>query len=201
MNSFEQCKNEVIYYSKLSYDRGLVTAAGGNVSARFEDKVVITASGISLRDISEENLIICDINGEVLGCPCPGLKPSKETVLHLRIYKAKPNVDSIIHVHPPYSTGYSVHGCSVPIVTASAQMKIKHVPMVPQFNPGTQDLADFVEKTVRESEDYIKCVLLQNHGIIAYEHGLSECFDIAELVEDTAHIAFISDCLNLTQRT
>ena len=193
MQTFEQCVQDVIDYARLSYNRGLVTAAGGNVSARCGDKIIVTASGVSLRDTSKENLVICSMDGEALACAAPNLKPSKETLLHLRIYKAKPMVRCIVHVHPPFATGYSVAGHTVPMVTASAQMKVGYLPVVGHFNPGTEELANDIDKAVREAGDIVKCILMKDHGIISYSATMGDCFDIAELVEDTAHIAYVAD--------
>ena len=194
MGNLEACKRDVIQYSHLLYERGLVTAAGGNVSMRCGDTVVITASGVSLRDVAEENLILCRLDGSLIFCP-EGLRPSKETVFHLKIYKIREDVDSVIHVHPAYSVGYSICDRKIPVLTASAQMKVIDVPMIPFANPGTQELADYVEQVVREAPQKIHAAVLKAHGIIVYEKGMSQCFDTAELVEDTAHIAFVSEML------
>lgn len=188
MELLEKCREEVIQYSRLLYQRGLVTAAGGNVSMRCKDQVVITASGVSLRDTSRETLILCDLEGRLLECP-QGLKPSKETVFHLKIYQAWEDVDSVIHVHPAYAVGYSIQDRRIPILTASAKMKVVDVPVIPYAEPGTEALALYVEQAVREAPRYIHAAVLKAHGIIAYEKGMSQCFDTAELVEDTAHIA------------
>ncbi|MDK2799654.1 MAG: L-fuculose-phosphate aldolase [Clostridiales bacterium] len=185
-------KEEIKKYSRLSYQRGLVGAAGGNISMRYEDAFLITAGGISLRDITENEILLVDQNGKILEGK-QGLKPSKETIMHLKVYKARENVDSIIHVHSPYATGYSIKKHSIPIITASAKMKLIEVPVVPYANPGTVELAENVEKNVKNCPDYIKAVLLECHGIIAFDKGLGNCFDVAELVEDTAKIAFISE--------
>ncbi|MGI6083959.1 MAG: class II aldolase/adducin family protein [Acetivibrionales bacterium] len=193
MYTYEQCVEQIIKYSKLSYARGLVTAAGGNVSMRCGNNIIVTASGISLRDTAPENLVTCSMDGKTLACGIPGLKYSKETLLHLKIYNAKPEVNCIIHVHPPYSTGYSVAGHTVPMVTASAQMKVGYLPVVGHFNPGTEELANEIEKAVLAADDVVKCILMKDHGIIAYAAAMSDCFDIAELVEDTARISYIAD--------
>lgn len=194
MDQLEKCKKDVVKYSRLLYERGLVTAAGGNVSMRSGNTVVITASGVSLRDVTEENLILCDLNGEIIFCP-DGLRPSKETVFHLKVYQIREDVDSVIHVHPTYSVGYSIQDRKIPVLTASAKMKVIDVPVIPYANPGTQELAAYVEETVKNAPINIHAAVLKAHGIIAYEKGMAQCFDTAELVEDTAHIAFISEML------
>jgi len=183
--------DEVAKYSKLVYDRGLVTAAGGNVSVRCGEYVLLTASGVSLRDITRASILICDMEGNILYNP-NGLKPTKEKPFHLNVYRERPCVDSIIHVHPPYTVAYTYSGKNIPMVTGSAEMKLKAVPIVPYEWPGSDSLADAVTSVVRDAGEDCHCVVLQRHGIIAYETGLSACFDIAELAEDTARIALLA---------
>ena len=84
----DQIEN-LISYSKLIYQRGLVSAAGGNISARCGRHVLITGSNIPLRAVTPEGLVLCDENGTVLDAP-PHLRPSKESAFHLGIYRIRP---------------------------------------------------------------------------------------------------------------
>lgn len=178
-------------FSHLSYDRNLVTAAGGNVSMRCGDLVVITASGVSLRNVDEGGIIICDLDGNVLGDD-HGLRPSKELHIHLDIYKVRPEVRGVIHVHPPYAVAYTYHGKEIPMATGSAEMKLKRVPIVPYAWPGTGSLAQMTAEAVSGAGNDINCVVLQRHGIVAYEQSLEAAFNVAELTEDTARIATLA---------
>lgn len=182
---------EVVKYSRLVYERGLVTAAGGNVSMRCGQYIMLTASGVSLRDIDASSVLICGLDGAVLENP-GSIKPTKEWQFHVSIYAQYPGIDSVIHVHPPYAVAYTYHGKEIPMVTGSAEMKLKHVPNVPYEWPGSKTLADTVTETVKAAGENCHGVVLQRHGIIAYEKGMSACFDTAELIEDTARIAMLA---------
>ena len=195
MNQLDFCKQEIIKYSHLSYARGLVTAAGGNISMRAGDQAVITASNVSLRDVTEENLIVCDLNGNVLDAPA-GQIPSKETIMHLKIFQNRSDIDSVIHVHPPYCIGFSIQNRSIPICTVSAQMKVIDVPMAPCEKPGSKELSDSIEALLKKMPENLHAILLKNHGTIVFEKGMGNCFNTTELVEDTAHIAYISEHIN-----
>ena len=188
----EDLKREIAKYSNLSYQRGLVGAAGGNVSARYKNLFLITIGGKSLRDIREEDIIIVDENNNIIKGK-NGQKPSKETSLHINVYKYRPGIDSVIHVHPPYCTAYSVKQKTIPIITASSKLKLKEVPIVGYANPGSKELADFVTQCINNCPEYVKALTLEAHGLIAWDKGLGNCFDIAELVEETAKIAFLSE--------
>ena len=122
IKSFPKEMEELIEISHLCYERNLVSAAGGNVSVRAGAGLLITASGVSLRDVCAEDIIYCSMSGELLVCR-EGLKPSKETPFHLNVYRSRENVNAVIHVHPDYSTLWSLEGTELPLYTASAHMK------------------------------------------------------------------------------
>ena len=188
----EDLKKEIAKYSNLAYQRGLVGAAGGNVSAKHKDLFLITAGGKSLRDVTEEDIIIVDENSRIIEGK-EGQKPSKETSLHIAIYKNRPDIDCVIHVHPSYCTAYSIRKKTVPILTASSRLKLKKVPLIGYANPGSEELARAVEECVKDNPEYVKAITLEAHGLLAWDKGFASCFDIAELVEETARVAFISE--------
>lgn len=188
----EDLKREIAKYSNLAYQRGLVSAAGGNVSAKHENLFLITAGGKSLRDITEEDIIIVDENSRIIEGK-EGQKPSKETSLHMAVYKNRPDIDCVIHVHPSYCTAYSIRKKTVPILTASSRLKLKKVPLIGYANPGSEELARAVEECVKDNPEYVKAITLEPHGLLAWDKGFANCFDIAELVEETARVAFISE--------
>jgi L-ribulose-5-phosphate 4-epimerase len=191
-------KQDITTYSRLVYERGLVGSAGGNVSMRHGQHFLITAGGVSLRDVTADHILLVDQKGAIVQ-GISGLKPSKETMMHLRIYLIRKEIDSVIHAHPTYVTGYSVRDKPVPMVTASARNKLIEVPMVEYADPGSIHLAELVERAVEKAPQHVKAVILKNHGILAFDQGMGNCFDIAELVEDTAKIAFVADTLSLVK--
>lgn len=191
---YDSCINDIIKYSHLCYDRRLVTAAGGNVSMRCEDGVLITAKGVSLRDVAVDKIILCDFNGNILKGD-PSLETSKEIAMHTSIYKERSDIDSIIHVHPPFIIGYSINKCNIPMITASAKLKLIEIPVIPYADPGSAELATLVDDAVKKAPGYVKLFALEAHGLIAFDKGMINCFDIAELAEDTANISYISETL------
>ena len=188
---FEELKVEIAKYSNLSYERNLVGAAGGNISIRKEDLYLITAGGRSLRDVTAEDILVVDENGKIIEGK-EGLKPSKETSLHINVYKFRPDIDSVVHVHPSYCTAYSILKKQVPVLTASSKLKLREIPIIGYANPGSKELSDFVAECVKKSPEFVKALTLEAHGLLAWDKGLSNAFDIAELVEETARAAFIS---------
>jgi len=151
----------------------------------------VTCGGKSLRSIGPEEIIEIDLEGNIAGNNT-GLRPSKEVDLHLNIYRARRDVDSVIHVHPVYATGFAVAGKPVPMVTAAARLKLINIPLVGYAPPGSPELARLVYHKLSEEKEKIKAVMLKDHGIITFTEGMEDCFNTAELVEETARIAYIS---------
>ncbi len=197
MNVDQLCK-ELVRFSRLCYQRRLVGATGGNLSVRLEKNTfLVTPSGVSLRDISYKNLIITNQEGEKLEGD-KTLKPSKETMMHISIYKCLTGTNAVIHLHPPYITAFSVRGISLPMITVSSELKLGEVPVVERASPGSPQLVENIEKTLQESGRQTKCLMLAAHGLISFASSLSEAYDIAELTEETAKISFISQ--NISRR-
>jgi L-fuculose-phosphate aldolase len=186
--------DELVRYSRLCYDRHLVGAAGGNLSARIpgRDAFLVTATGVSLRDVARENLLAIDCQGKVLEGPA-GAKPSKETSFHLAVYEVRPGANAIIHVHPTYATVFAIHRRLIPTITISAQLKLKQGKLIAVAAPGSRELRDLVAQSVKNSPPDSSIFLLNSHGMLAISGTFSDAFDFAELAEDTAKIAYLAE--------
>lgn len=184
-------KEDIALYSNLLYQRGLVGAAGGNVSIKTGDGILITAGGKSLRNITADEILILDMQGRLIDDGI-GLKPSKEAFLHINIYREKEDVDCVIHVHPVYATSFSVSGRTIPMITATSKLKLIEVPLIQYADPGSEELAAMVHQSICKIPQNISAVILKSHGLIAFSNGIENCFNITELVEETARIAYIS---------
>ncbi len=186
--------DQLVCYSRLCYDRHLVGAAGGNLSARVpgRDAFIVTATGVSLRDVTRENLLAVDPQGKVLEGP-EGARPSKETGFHLAVYQVRHDVGAIIHVHPAYATVFAVRSLLIPTITISAQLKLKQGKLIATAPPGSKELCDLVAQSVKASPLETSVFLMAAHGMLAFGRTFSEAFDSAELAEDTAKIAYLGE--------
>lgn len=187
-----EVKESITEYSNLLYQRGLVGAAGGNVSIREGDHILITAGGKSLRNITADEILVLDMQEKLIEGR-KVLKPSKEASLHINIYRAREDVDCVIHVHPVYATSFATSGKTIPMVTASSKLKLIGIPLIEYADPGSDKLAAQVYQGVSRAPLNTCAVLLESHGLIAFSSGIENCFNIAELVEETAKIAYVSD--------
>lgn len=186
-------KEELVYFAQRTYNRGLVGGTGGNFSARIaENRMAITASGLNLGDTSMDNLIEMEIDsykwqskGEYI--------PSKEYLFHADILRLRPDVDAVLHIHPPYATTFAVLKRDIPMVTDAAfkQPKMPRVPFAPS---GTKELQNNVVEAIKNNPG-CKVLLLEQHGIICLGSNIRWAYDLADLTEEFARIAYFKETL------
>mgnify|MGYP005772616871 FL=1 len=97
-------KKDIIYWSKRLYQKGLSPATSGNISVRTKDGILISSSGVCLNDMSEDDIVLIDFDGNLLQ---GNKKPSSEKFLHTQIYDLREDVNAIIHSHCPYITAFA----------------------------------------------------------------------------------------------
>jgi L-ribulose-5-phosphate 4-epimerase len=185
-------REELSDFSKRAFYRGLVGGTGGNMSVRIPgtDHVLITPTGVSLGDVEPDINLLVKLDGTILENP-PGQRPSKETSFHLAVYQLRPDAGAIAHVHPPYATAYSNKARPLPLVTVSSRAVLKDVPCIECATPGSKELCDFVQGGIIKHPD-IRAMLMKEHGILTLGPDLKTAYYLADLVEDTAKIAFIT---------
>jgi len=187
-------KENLVSYAQRAYNRGLVGGTGGNFSARIDNNhMLITASGLSLGDTTKDNLIEMDIE-TYEWLPNNDFVPSKEYLFHADILKRRTDVGAVLHIHPPYATGYAVLKRDIPMKTDAA-FKQPPMPRVPFAPSGTTELQSNVLE-VLEGNPGCKVMLLEQHGIICLGSNVRWAYDIADLTEELAKIAYIQETLS-----
>jgi len=186
-------RKELAEFSNRSFNRGLVSGAGGNISVKIPDtdQVLITPTGVSLADVDPKANLLVRLDGTILESLFD-FKPSKETSFHLVVYQLRPDVGAVSHVHPPYATAYANKERSLPLVTVNSRIILQEVPCIGCAAPGSQELRDFVHGGITQ---YLlaKAFLMKEHGILALGPDLKTAYYISDLVEDTAKIAFLTE--------
>ena len=182
----------VVEMSAYVFERGLVSGKAGNVSARFKgengDIVAITPTLKSLADLKEEDIVLVDEDGNNL---TKG-KPSSEVIMHLEIYKNRPDVYGIAHTHSPYATGFAFSNKKLKRLEGFGAIKSEYIKDIEYFKPGSKELADAASEALK-SEDVI---ILKNHGVIATGETVKEAATLVEFVEEIAKTQFVTHVLN-----
>ena len=183
----EELRERVARVCNLVWERRLVTATEGNVSARVPktNYIIIKPSGFHMRDVTPDSLIIVDVHGKVIEGK---FKPSVETPMHTAVYRNRPDVGGVVHTHQVYATALGVAGVSIQPILLGLKL-ILGFPIVPYHLGGTQELADAV---VRKLGKRRRGVVLQNHGILAVGSTVEDAFDTALYMEEAAKTQFIA---------
>jgi len=169
----------IIHICQKLHQKGFISAYGGNVSFRIGNKVIITPTQFSLAELTEDDLVVVDLQGNVLF----GInKPSSETALHLKVYQKRPEINGVIHTHPPASTAFAYVNREIIPINPESMVYIKKIPIVPYYPVGSQELAEAVGHYIQDSN----VVLLEKHGLVTIGVDLYQAYNLAELAEETA---------------
>lgn len=180
----QKIKEQIIKTGEELVRSGLVIGTWGNISRRLPegDQFLITPSGMSYYAIKPADLVVVDLAGEVLD---GNKKPATETLLHLAIYKARPDIMAVVHTHSTYASAHSVARAPIPpIIEDMVQVIGGQVDVAQYALPGTAELA---ANTVTALGDK-NAVLLANHGGVGVGVNLVEALKACLLMERSAQI-------------
>ena len=178
-------REEICWFGKSIYDRGLTAGSSGNISARVDGGWLMTPTNSCLGRLDPATLSKVD----EVGAPISGDKPTKEAFLHLSMYAQRPGAGAIVHLHSTHSVAVSVladidHENPIPPLTAYYVMKVGRLALLPYYAPGDAALAN----AVREVAGRHHAVLLANHGPVVAGKDLETAVYATEELEETAKL-------------
>ncbi|NMA01392.1 MAG: class II aldolase/adducin family protein [Clostridia bacterium] len=185
-------REEIIYLGKKMVREGLVASTWGNISGRVgPNQIYITPSGMEYESLEIEDITLLDLNGNVLEGK---RKPSSEFQLHCEIYKAREDVQGIVHTHSKYASAFAVVRKPLPpLIEDMAQVVGGEVSVAQYALPGTKKLATNGVQALGNKG----AVLLANHGVVGVGYNLQEAYKACLLVEKTAHIGVVASSLGV----
>jgi L-fuculose-phosphate aldolase len=183
MNSELDLKKELVVFAHLCYERNLLVAMDGNLSARLPDgNILCTQAGCHKGFITEEHLVVIDKKGNKLRGRG---EPTSEMAMHLACYEARPDVKAIIHAHPPLSVSFTIAGVSMAhCVLPEVVLTLGTVPTLPYATTGTDTLAEMVGGWAKDFD----AMLMDRHGAVCLGGTIMEAFCRLETMEHTALI-------------
>ncbi len=173
---------EIVKYGKLCGDKNFTPGYSGNISARYKDGMLITKSGSANGYLNEADIVYTDFNGNSLE---KGKRPSSEKFLHIEIYKKRPEINYIIHVHAPYLSSFASAGLDLmePIMAENV-FYFGGIPLAKYALPSSIEL---VENTVKYFDQY-DAVLMENHGFVVASKTIEDAYMKLELAESYAQV-------------
>ncbi len=175
-------KSEIVKFGKLIYERNLNAAYGGNISVRDGDKIYITPSGFNKAFLTEDDILVTDISGNILEPPVNPVKPSSESKMHYAIYKSRKDVKAIIHAHPSYCVSLAISHKNLENLLPETTIVLGEVGFVPYITPGGSKLGNTVARALTKGD----ACIMGNHGATVVGNNLFEAFNKLELLESTA---------------
>ncbi len=172
------------------YAKGFAAANDGNISIRLNDREVLcTPTMMSKGFMKPEDLCKVDYAGKQLAGT---RKRSSEILLHLAIYKNRPDVNAVVHCHPPHATAFAVAGLPIPkCVLPEVEVFLGEVPTALYETPGTQKFADTVVPLLKASNT----IILANHGTVTFGPDLEKAYWNSEIVDAYCRILILAQQL------
>lgn len=189
-----QYRDAIVHFGKILYERGFIAATDGNISVRLdEDRILITPTCMCKGRMHPDDLVIVDRHGRKLEGE---RNVSSEVQMHLLVYNMRPDVQAIVHSHPPTATGFAAAGIALdqPLVS-EVVLTLGEIPLAPYGCPGTQALSDALRPLVPDHD----AILMANHGVVTYADDLNRAFMHMETVEHFAKITLVARTLGQQQ--
>lgn len=185
--------SEIIKCGKLCGKKNYTPGYSGNISARYRDGMLITASGSSNGYLKRSEVVFTDFEGNSLE---KGKKPSSEKKLHAGIYKLRSEFNYIIHVHAPYLSSFASSGRDLmaPIMAENV-FYFGGIPLAEYALPSSEDL---VVNTIKYFDKY-DAVLMANHGFVVASKTMEDAYMKLELAESYAQVVLNTEVLGGAQ--
>ena len=191
MNQWVEEKKQVLEAAREMLAKGFVIGSLGNVSLRLPAEsekrlIAITPSSIYYDSLKTDDIRIVDFQGQTVE---GNLTPSTETKLHIAIYKARKNINAVIHTHSVFASAVSATGSGIPpIMEDQVALLGGEIKLARHAVSGSQGQIDYVLAALENRN----AVLLPNHGAVAIGQTMRDAFTTGELIEKTAKIYLLA---------
>ncbi len=186
MNEYK-LKEQICEIGRRLYTKGFAAANDGNITVRLNDREVLcTPTMVSKGYMKPEDICKVDYEGKQLAGT---RKRTSEVLLHLAVYKQRPDVMAVVHCHPPHATAFAVAHEPIPkCVLPEVEVFLGEVPFAVYETPGGQKFADTVVPFARESNT----VILANHGTVTFGPTLENAYFNTEIIDAYCRILILA---------
>lgn len=188
--TLQELRQDIVDVGKLMFQKGWVAANDGNISVRLDDqRILCTPTLICKGMMSVDDLIVCDLDGNKV----EGRRErTSEIAMHATIYRMRPDIESVLHAHPPVATGFAVAGRALDLaLLPEVIISLGCVPLADYGLPGTPALTEGMLPLIPKYD----AILMANHGAVAYGENVYQAFQRMETVEHFARITLVAELL------
>src|SRR5215216_1211187 len=186
----EQVRADIVEVGRRLYARGFVASNDGNISGRLDDhRLVTTPKSVSKGFMTPDMMVIVDYEGKKVAGERDA---STELPMHLEVYRNRPDVNAVVHAHPPIATGFAVAG--IPLtraVLAEVVTTLGSIPIAEYGTPSTTELPEAVRKYIKAHDG----MLLANHGAVTCGPNVMAAYYKMETIEHFAKISLVARLL------
>jgi len=183
----EQIRADIVEIGRRLFSRGFVASNDGNISVRLDEaRIITTPKSVSKGFMTPDMMVVVDYSGKKIA---GDRDPSSELPMHLEIYRCRPDVNAVVHAHPPTATGFAVAG--VPLtkaVLAEVVTTLGSIPIAEYGTPSTRELPDAVRKYIKAHDG----MLLANHGAVTCGESAMAAYYKMETIEHFARISLVA---------
>src|SRR5215470_10845349 len=186
----ESLRADIVEVGRRMYARGYTASNDGNISVRIgPDRLLMTPKSVCKGFMTPDMMCVTDLSGKKIS---GDRDPSSEALMHLEVYRQRPDIRAAVHAHPPIATGFAVAG--IPLdraVLAEVVTTLGSVPIADYATPSTKELPDAVRKYVKAHDG----MLLANHGALTLGSDLYAAYYKMETIEHFARISLVARML------
>ena len=176
-------RRQLARFSRWVHRLGYTPGTAGNLSVRLDEHLILaTPTGCSKGLLRATEMVIIDNDGHKLS---GSRNVTSEIGMHLAVYRMRPDVEAIVHTHPPIATAFAACGKALDQpVCSEILMTTGLVPLAPYATTGTEEVSASLEPFIPEHD----AILLANHGLLTYGSTLTDAFMKTETVEHFAQV-------------
>src|SRR5512134_4107109 len=185
--SEDALRADIVEVGRRLYARGYCASNDGNISVRLDgQRVLTTPKSVSKGFMAPDMMVVTDMSGRKLA---GDRDPSSELLMHLAVYRNRPDVHAVVHAHPPLATGFAVAG--IPLdraVLAEVITTLGSIPIADYGTPSTPELPAAVRKYIKAHDG----LLLANHGALTVGGDVFGAYYKMETIEHFAKISLVT---------
>lgn len=180
MPSEQSLKQEIVMICRMMHQKNLIAGMDGNVSLKWGDHLLTTASGVNKGFLRTDQILTVDWEGRVLQGEG---QPTSEMAMHLAVYRLRSEVSAVIHAHPPLITAFSIAGVTLEeFILPEVVMSLGLVPTASYATPTTAEVPESIQGLI----DRYDALILERHGALTVGQDLMDAYNKMEKLEHAA---------------